>query len=31
MDEMKTFPLQDTAAWDGQYQRFLGLLRKGVI
>ena len=30
-DEMKTFPPQATAAWDAQYQRFLGLLRKGVV
>ena len=30
-DEMKTFPPQDTKAWDAQYPRFLGLLRKGVI
>ena len=30
-DELKTFPPQDTKAWDAQYQRFLSLLRKGVI
>ena len=24
-------PPQDTKAWDAQYPRFLGLLRKGVI
>lgn len=29
--EMKSFPAHDTASWDAQYPRFLGLLRKGVI
>ncbi len=29
--ELKTFPPQDTKAWDAQYPRFLGLLRKGII
>lgn len=30
-DEMKTFPPQETVAWDRQYPRFLSLLRQGII